>query len=270
MSNKILLILLLFKTGLGFANQGDKYDQKIVKAQNYKDNLFGTKIFSNLSISAGASTMGATVELITPVAKNFKARLGIDFFRYKTPQFSMNFQDNSGILQETFHTIPTLKTKADIHLFHGHLLFDYYPIQNGIVYLTAGLYVGNTKINANGRLEDHTGNLITLKPGKQWPEIIFDGKKLEVFHAKVDAQLKLGQVVKPYLGIGLGRSIPKNKIGLKIDFGLIYQGEYSLTQNGNNIPVTKQSDIYIENSKKYTKWLKWWPKAALQLTYRIY
>ncbi|MHC5352672.1 hypothetical protein ACYSNX_00530 [Myroides sp. LJL115] len=234
------------------------------------DLLRDNKPFSHMALSAGFSTLGTTIEVSTPVAKRLKLRAGVDFFKYNTKQFSMDLQDPNGVLKEYFHTEPKLRTKANIHLFHAHLLVDYYVFEKSIFYISAGVYLGNTKFGTKGRLEDQYGNLIELKPGKDWPEIIFDGKKLEVIQAKVDAELKLGDVVKPYLGIGIGRAIPKNRFGIKAELGIIYQGAYSIYQNGQKLPTLTRSELYIEDSQKYTKWLKWWPKASIQLSYRLF
>lgn len=267
MYKKILLIVVLLISGYSHSKNSDiATDRNLRKIKHQQK----PSAFSHLAISGGFSTMGTSIELVTPIVTRLNARIGIDFFKYNTKQFSMLLQDNSGTLLQIFHTTPLLKTKANAQLFHTHVLVDYYPFKKGLFYLTAGVYLGNTKVGVNGRLEDNKGELITLKPGKEWPDIIFDGKKLELVKAQLAAELKLGQFVKPYLGFGLGRSIPKNRLGIKFDAGVIYQGEYSISQNNQPLLPSTYSSIHIADSKKYTKWLKWWPKAAIQLSYRIY
>lgn len=73
------------------------------------------------------------------------------------------------------------------------------------------------------------------------------------------------------MGIGLGRTIPRNKVGFKFELGLVYQGKYSLTSpNIDNLDddwLNRFSeDINLNISEEI---LNWWPMVNLSLTYRI-
>ena len=52
-----------------------------------------------------------------------------------------------------------------------------------------------------------------------------------------DGKLVMGNTIKPYLGIGIGRTIPKNRVGVRFELGMVYQGKYSLSSPNINETV---------------------------------
>lgn len=106
--------------------------------------------------------------------------------------------------------INTLK----VNLSNAKMLVDYYPFRNGIFSLTGGLYIGQSKITMKGHA-DQKFNLddIVIQPDA---------------NGYFDASLVLGNSVKPYFGIGLGRTLAKKRIGFRFELGAIYQGHYKI------------------------------------------
>lgn len=261
----LLLTLLLLNLPAFASNSVDR-----IKDKKQRTAHFESKMFSHLNISAGITSLGLTLEATTPIHQNLKLRGGFDFFNYTTNNFTIDLEDTSGAFYEAFGFTPDLRTKGDIKLFHTHLLVDYYPFRKGILYLTGGVYLGTSKIKVNGQLQDKQGQLVDLLNGEEWPTIDFDGHIIDLNNGILDAELKLGNTIKPYFGIGLGRSVSKRRLGFKFEIGAIYQGDYTLKQNNKTIITSNEATAYVEDSHKYTKWLKWWPKVAFQLNYRIF
>jgi len=86
-----------------------------------------------------------------------------------------------------------------------------------------------------------------------------------------DGKLDMGNSIKPYFGIGLGRTIPRNRIGFTFELGLVYQGKYTLSSPNLNKAgynwVNEMSDELDIPVSEGT--LNWWPMINLSLTYRI-
>lgn len=236
----------------------------------YSTSHYDGIFLSHLNIAAGVSTLGFTVEAATPISESLKLRAGFDFFNLNTKQYDFDIDDAEGTLHEAFGTQPTYEAKGAINAFHGHALVDYYPFKGGILHLTAGAYIGNNKIKAKGVLTDGNGSAVELKPGYDWPTIDFDGNQLDINNGRLDAELVLGQVIKPYFGIGLGRAVSKRRIGVKFELGVLYQGDYTLKQNGKKVISTSDVTASIEDADKVTKWLKWYPMVNFQINYRIF
>ncbi|MDR0229704.1 MAG: hypothetical protein LBI72_11685 [Flavobacteriaceae bacterium] len=231
---------------------------------------YDSGLLSHLNVAIGVSTMGINIEAATPITKNLKLRAGLDFFSYKSKQYDYDIDDESGSLKDAFGFTPTYEVKAEFKGVHGHALVDFYPFKKGIFHVTAGLYMGNTKLTADGLLTDGNGNVVKLKPGHEWPVIEFDGHILDTNNGVLAAELTLGNAIKPYLGIGLGRTVSKRRIGFNFDLGLLYQGEYTLKQNNKVVATSRDANAQIDGAEDVTKWLKWWPQINFQLHYRIF
>ncbi len=51
---------------------------------------------------------------------------------------------------------------------------------------------------------------------------------------------------------------------------MIYQGKYSLKQDGKKVTVVDDAAENFEDIDTYTNLLKWWPMMNFQLSYRIF
>ena len=75
-------------------------------------------------------------------------------------------------------------------------------------------------------------------------------------------------VVKPYLGIGVGKHIAQNhRLSFALDFGLIFWGSPKfLLNNGKEIKSSgKEAGI-----TQVLSWLKAWPSLQVKVAYKIF
>lgn len=226
--------------------------------------------FSHLNVSLRASTMGVGLEAATPLNSYFKLRAGINYVGFKTKSYDISLEDNNGNLEDALGYIPDYNMKPELNFTNGHILIDFHPVKKGIFHITAGAFIGKNRLKAKGFLADEDGNQATLLPGKSWPQLEFDGNLLDINDGRLNAEIQMGQIVKPYAGLGLGRAISKSKVSFKFELGVIYQGDYSIKQNGRKVQTSQFKGENFEDVDEYTKWLKWWPMMNFQLTYRIF
>ena len=225
---------------------------------------------SHLSVGLRASTMGIGLQAATPINDYFKLRAGIDFIGFKTSTFDISLDDPDGVFDEAFGYTPDYKMKGELNFTNGNVLVDFHPTK-GIFHLTAGVFIGANKLKASGFLADNNGNPAQLKEGvTEWPYLDFDGHRLTLDDANLDATLQLGKTIKPYFGLGVGRAIANKRVAFKFELGMIYQGDYSLKQNGKKLDVVNNASESFEDIDDYTKWLKWWPMLNFQLSYKIF
>lgn len=224
--------------------------------------------FSHFGIGLRLSTLGAGVELSTNLGRNFQLRAGYNYVSV-TNDYKIDIDDDA--FRSALGYNPILKTEGGIKLAHAHVLLDIHPLSYGIFHFTMGAYVGNSKVTANGQLTDKDGQVAQLYGGAQWPTINLDKYAIEVGNdAKVDAALHLGNVVKPYLGIGIGRSLPNKRLGFMVELGAMYQGDLYIKQNGKKLPELSNISESFADAGDYTKFLKWYPMLNFQLTYRLF
>lgn len=76
--------------------------------------------------------------------------------------------------------------------------------------------------------------------------------------------------VRPYLGLGFGRLVPKNRIGCRFELGCQFMGKLKVYQNGNEIDINKAlEDAGEDDLSKFVKDLKVYPVLKFSLTGRI-
>ncbi|MBK5722695.1 hypothetical protein JGH11_17620 [Dysgonomonas sp. Marseille-P4677] len=229
------------------------------------DNSF----LSHLSVGLRASTLGVGVQVATPINDYFKLRAGVDFMGFKTGDIEIGLEDPDGAFEKAVGYTPDYNMKGELNFTNGHALVDYHPTK-GIFHLTAGFFLGKNQLKAKGLLTASDGSRAELLPGEDWPTVDFDGHQLKVDNANLDATFQLGEVVKPYFGLGIGRAIANKRVAFKFELGAIYQGKYSIKQNGKKINIADNVTENFENIDTYTNILKWWPMLNFQLTYKIF
>jgi hypothetical protein len=253
LTEQISLATEMETTSLSVANE-DTYDEGL---------------FKHLGVGVRASTMGLGLEVSTTLSKNFKLRGGYNFASY-SHDFSISMDDDN--LRQAVGYDPDYKTTGKLQFSSGHLLLDIHPMRYGVFHFTAGVFIGGNKIKANGRLVDPTtGAESELLPGEDWPQLALEKHLIDINGGKIDAAFHLGDAaIKPYFGIGIGRSLPKSRLGFMFELGALYQGDYVIKQNGKEVNLTNTINESFEDIGDYTKWLKWWPVLNFQLTYRIF
>ncbi|MBB1140233.1 hypothetical protein [Myroides sp. WP-1] len=226
--------------------------------------------FNHLSISAGLSTLGFTAELTTPISHKLFLRAGINTFHYNTKTHAVQLNDPYGLLHHTFGQDVSYLMRGQAKNTHGHVVLDFYPLQKGLLYFSTGLYFGRTILSAHGIIANSDGTPAQSRWPSDWPTLAFNNQKLDIINGRLDGELILGNFVKPYFGFGLGRAIPKKRLGVKIEMGLLFSGDYVIKQNGHRLDQTLKKEHNFEAADSYLNWFRFYPIAKAQLTYRLF
>ncbi|MDR0757379.1 MAG: hypothetical protein LBF85_05995, partial [Tannerella sp.] len=189
-----------------------------------------TAPFSRMNLALRASTMGVGLEVATPLGSHINARLGANVLPYSLEYQNYSLDSYSDRLEPAFGYVPSYRARGRISIAHGHLLADIHPLARGIFHFTAGVYVGTSKIGIQGRMVDESNQPVVLQPGYEWPTLNMDGYEVETDGGQADIDLVLGNSVKPYFGIGLGKAVTNRGFGVKFEIGALYQGDYTLRQ----------------------------------------
>lgn len=132
-------------------------------------------------------------------------------------------------------------------------LVDYHPFGNSI-HLTAGLgYAINTEIRG-----------IASSKG----EIPLAGTI--VINAEDMGIIELGSDfsgIAPYLGLGFGRGVPKNRIGFSVDLGFFYLSEPQAILNATEVFLRTEDELpqLQENLSSF----RWLPELSFKLTVKL-
>ncbi len=245
----------------------DSVKTKVIKA--YAE-PFTTDPFSHINVSLRFNTLGIGIEAATPLSNKFNLRAGFDIIPFNISERSLDLRDELKRIDYAFGYIPGYRAKGKINFFNAHILADFHPVERGIFHITAGFFIGSNKAELSGYLSDSNNNPAQLLPGYEWPVLEYENHTIDLTGGRLDFDLKLGKAIKPYLGVGIGQAVTKKRFGFKFDLGVMYQGDYSLKQNGIDFKFNEAIIEEVGDIDDYTKWLKWWPMVNLQVTYRIF
>ena len=228
--------------------------------------------FEHLDIGVTLGTTGVGIDVATPLSEQFRVRAGFSF----VPEFDvkMNFDmdgengSNVNSVADKFADMTGLAIDDNIdmigqpNIFNGNLLVDFYPIKNVNFHVTAGFYVGSSRIaSACNAIED----MATLVSASMYNNIydnieagepifgdVYLSPELEekflsygrmgvhlgnrvdtgepyIMEPDENSTVKVDVFVnsfKPYLGVGYGGKLAKNNdcVRIAFDAGVMFWG----------------------------------------------
>ncbi|WP_313138632.1 hypothetical protein [Myroides sp.] len=255
-------------------NNSTAYLLHVGEDEFVRDNIakhYSDQRFYEWTLSAGVSTMGLTLEALTPINSYLKLRGGINLFFFNSKHYDVGIDDPQGDLVRLFGYKPNLAIKGKNHMIHAHTLVDFYPVPDGLFFLSGGFYFGQNKTALDGYLINHQGDRAKPLYG-EWPEYLdFQGNQIKLNEGNMEADVTLGSIIKPYLGIGIGRVVTNKKLGFSFELGMMYQGDYELKQDGSKVLFNLEDSFeYNEKGEKWLNRIKWWPKVSFQVRYRLF
>jgi len=229
----------------------------------------------NLGIGIKLSpTLGYGVEAATGLNNHLILRLGVNLTKgISFGEYNVGLGFDEDYIMPRFGYEPDYRAKPLLNFVHGNLLLDIHP--GGIFHFTVGAFAGATKFGVDGYLVDSNNNKAVLLPGQSWPSIEIGDQTIDMPNGRAVADFRLGNAIKPYFGLGVGRAVAKNKrVAFKFELGLLYQGNsYSLKQNGNliDLSASKEEELLDLHEMLSESWyVRFWPQISFQLSYRIF
>lgn len=229
------------------------------------------RAFSHWAAGINAGLYGGGIQGATDLSPHLKLRAGFDYIHYSR-QNVYSFEAEIEDFEQYEQVNPTVEgeiTEASVTFPNGKLMLDYYLMHNGIFCLTAGFYCGKNRVQADGLIHryEELSQQMGQDPSLEYEDIVFQPNHDGSF----DASLHIGNSLKPYFGVGLGRTIPRNRVGFKFELGVVYQGPYELVSDnineaGRNWVNRMAEEMELPVSQET---LNWWPMLNLSLTYRI-
>ncbi len=205
-------------------------------------------------VAAKVGIYGFGLDFHTSLHPDLKARLGFSYLIYNHDD-PVDFTADSPLSNTP--DVKGLINEADLRFPNANFFMDFYPVKSGffsVFCITIGMYAGSNRIKIYGAADDpFLWNNVVITP--------VDGK--------FTALVKLGNTVKPYLGIGLGRTIPDSRFGYHLDLGVVYQGRYSIESDYASFSLDG-GDNYIDLGIAVPKEvLNWCPMISFSVSYRI-
>ena len=245
------------------------------------------------------STTGFGLEVATPASPHFAIRGGISLLPLNNVKRTFNTSIDGNIKNKIDAAVTQsqelkdaliqagLPTRAqDINtdvngvgslgLVNGKILADYYPSAKGGFHITGGFYIGKSDLlKVRGTMDEAIKVLTVLKDhGIDYfnETFVLDSDQGSYQLSGNDitdirGSLKIN-AVKPYLGLGFGRAVPKSHVNVSIDLGAFYQGTPKIKSDNPNIQQ------FIDNKlADVTNVLNSWsiyPVLSLKVNFRLF
>ena len=189
----------------------------------------------------------------------------------------MNFQNKFG-------DVATIDAGLQVGLTNLKLMLNWYPFESGNFYVAGGFYYSlndDPFIRVSGQTtEKDWAALQELreKTGNNDYDIAFtaDGKEYAVIEKDgcgyMQADLKMDPL-KYYLGVGLGRSIPNNRVGLQLELGaMIYSNAtfYCQDKEISREGITEQIGEGAQQVFDFMDQYPIYPQLTLRLNFRAF
>lgn len=264
---KLMMVAVILLTSVG----------SVMAQKEYKRGFL-----NHVGINVGAGTEGVSVGLAAPVTGFFELEAGVNVM----PSFKLSGDLDVDVNTSSLPQVPNVQypTGATIHAEGSfdrttfNVKANLYPFGGGTkFFIAAGLSIGGEKIaEVNGSCDDlrkFSQSLPTQELKNQFRQAVsanLAGYNLqfdENYNVQGDIRCKK---VRPYLGLGFGRLVPKNRLGMRLELGCQFMDKLKVYQNDTEIDIDKAlEDAGEDDLSKFVKDLKIYPVVKFSFTGRI-
>lgn len=237
---------------------------------------------NHVGINVGAGTEGISVGLAAPVTGFFELEAGVNVM----PSFKLSGDLDVDVNTSSLPQVPDVQypTSATIHAEGSfdrttfNVKANLYPFGGGTkFFIAAGLSIGGEKIaevtGSCDELRKFSQSLPTQELKNEFRQAVsanLAGYNLqfdENYNVQGDIRCKK---VRPYLGLGFGRLVPKNRLGMRLELGCQFMDKLKVYQNDTEIDINKAlEDAGDDDLSKFVKDLKIYPVVKFSFTGRI-
>lgn len=223
-------------------------------------------VLRHYSLSVGAGTTGITADVGTMVTDYLGLRGGVDYMprlTYSvwldmdavnlTTDEPINLHDVPSSIRERYGIPDKVEVEGKYDNFTGHALLDIYPFKGNGFHLTVGSYFGRNGhklVKAYNKEEgvlkgvadfNARRGLFAIVP----PEYGHVAARLGRYSVEPDdegnanAYIKVNDI-RPYVGLGFGRAVPRSSINCQVDLGVQFWGTPRVYNGVNDERLTSE------------------------------
>lgn len=262
-------------------------------AQNSKKvEKFG--IFNHLSVGASAGLDGIGIDVASCLTDYVQVRAGASFF----PKITYNQEFSPNVIPAFKSTVKDLKDnygytvveepldiQAKLGFNTGKILFDIFPFpKKTSFHVTVGLYMGSSDIVTIRNVDEHAFDNYRHPNYGPDPNLYnkpLYGIRLGNYNLRPNDEgiLEAGlnvNAVRPYLGLGFGRAVPKKRIGFMFELGVQFWGSPRLYFDGGEGRHYVTKEDFTDNGSndggliKTLNEITVYPMMTFRLTGRIF
>ncbi len=225
-------------------------------------------VFNHVGVNVSSGTEGIGLAVAAPVTPYLEVGMGLNFM----PGLSMKADVSVNEIKTGHLTIQPndVTLKGDFARTMGELKVNCYPFGgHNALFVSAGLSFGGAKLVKLTGHSDDVQNVIADHPELK-DKIFAEIDKYNVQfneHGDIHGSIRVN-AVRPYLGLGYGRQMPRHRVGFRFEMGCQFQGRMKVYQGNSMVETSdleKASDDFSDLIKKFTIY----PVMKFTLTGRI-
>ena len=210
---------------------------------------FKRSAFNHVGLNAGVGTEGISLGVAAPISNFLELEAGVDILPkiLKISEPTNITADASINVQGQPVRIPDaeMDLDADFSRTAVHAKANIYPFGgNSKFFVAAGFAFGGAKLAKVSGHSDKLAQFVNKYPEYRDEILNRVGAELADYNVKFDencdikADLRCNSF-RPYLGLGFGRVVPKNRLGFRWEIGCQYMGKLKVYQNDEELDVRK-------------------------------
>ena len=228
-------------------------------------------IFNHLGANLSVGTEGISIGVAAPCTDYLEFGLGVNFMPGIKIKGDVNINAGTIPIGPDTYTFDKLKLEGSMSRTTFDFKVSAYPFgASNAFFLTAGLSFGGKEIVKLSGHNDEVARLYREHP--EYTGVI--SAVVDEYDIKIDRQGNAeGDIrvnaVRPYVGLGYGRLVPKNRVGFRVELGCQFMGHMKVYQNGQQLDVDKAIKKGDDDISKLIDKLTVYPVLKFTLTGRI-
>lgn len=237
---------------------------------------FKRGVFNHIGLNVSASTEGIGVGVATPITNYLELSAGVNIMPSIKIKGDVNIDYNIDPQIPVY--IPShdkVKITGDLKRTTMDVKLNIYPFGgNSTFFIAGGFSFGGENL---GTLNGHSDAV--EKAIKDYPEfktVILNSisAELDKYNVRFDERGDINGDIRvkkfrPYVGLGVGRLVPKHRVGFRFEAGCQFMGKLKVYQNDTEVKVNELNDTDDDISKIIDK-LTVYPVLKLTITGRIF
>lgn len=201
--------------------------------------MFSENMFNHYAVGVTVGTPGYGLDVATTVGNSFQLRVGFTTIPNVKMSSSLDISSATGNAPAQAGLPKSVDVEGKINMTNFKILVDYFPFKKSSFHVTAGAYIGPSKLVQVYNKDDGALSAIsaynTQYPNNQLGLELGDYLLKPDNAGNVEADIKVNGF-KPYLGIGFGRAVPrKNRVGFMFELGCQFWGSPKVYCNGDKL-----------------------------------
>lgn len=233
-------------------------------------------IFKHIGADINVGTQGIGFDVATPITNYLEMSMGMNFMPGFKISGDVDVSDIHFIHGGQQYTIPMDQVNIEGKLARttAELKFSAYPfgVRNSL-FVAAGFSFAGKKI---AKLKGHSDDVKAFMNNPEYPDDVKQSVYAEIdkYEVKFNSNGDINgdvrvNALRPYLGLGYGRLVPKKRLGFRVELGCQFMGKMKIYQDDKKVDTNDLQEKGDDDLSKFIDKFTVYPVLKISFTGRI-